>query len=43
MKNQNTVFIAIVSALAFALAPVTNAKPGPIKWPPPVNGERNAN
>ena len=25
MKNQNTVFIIIMSALAFALAPVTNA------------------
>ena len=23
-------------ALAFALAPVINAKPGPIKWPPPA-------
>ena len=38
MKNQNTVFITIVSALAFALAPVTNAKPGPVKWPPPPTG-----
>ena len=38
MKNQNTVFITIVSALAFALVPVTNAKPGPIKWPPPATG-----
>ena len=38
MKNQNTVFITIVSALAFALVPVTNAKPGPIKWPASRNG-----
>ena len=29
MKNQNIVFIAIVSALAFALAPVTQATPCP--------------
>src|SRR6476646_1452251 len=42
MKNQNTVFITIVSALAFALAPVTNAKPGPIKWPPPATGAEAA-
>jgi hypothetical protein len=38
MKNQNTVFITILFALAFALAPVTNAKPGPVKWPPPPTG-----
>lgn len=35
MKNQNTVFITIVSALAFALAPVTKAAPGPLRFPPP--------
>jgi hypothetical protein len=35
MKNQNTVFITIVSALAFALAPATKAAPGPLHWPPP--------
>jgi len=29
MKNQNTICIAIVLALAFALAPVTNATPTP--------------
>ena len=29
MKNQNTICIAIVLALAFALAPVTNAAPSP--------------
>ena len=29
MKNQNIVFIAIAFALAFALAPVTNAAPSP--------------
>jgi hypothetical protein len=42
MKNQNTLFITLVSALAFALAPVTNAKPGPIKWPPPPTGTEAA-
>ena len=42
MKNQNTVFITLVSALAFALAPVTNAKPGPVKWPPPPTGTEAA-
>ena len=35
MKNRNNVFITILVALAFALAPVTEAKPGPVKWPPP--------
>ena len=29
MKNQNIVFVAMVSALAFALAPVTKAAPTP--------------
>ena len=29
MKNQNTICIAVVLALAFALAPVTNAAPNP--------------
>jgi hypothetical protein len=29
MKNQNTICIAVVLALAFALAPVTNATPNP--------------
>ena len=29
MKNQNIVFVAMVSALAFALAPVTKAAPNP--------------
>ena len=42
MKNQNTIFITIVSALAFALAPVTNAKQGPVKWPPPPTGAEAA-
>jgi hypothetical protein len=36
MKNQNTVFITIVSALAFALAPVTNAAPNPEGGPDPI-------
>jgi hypothetical protein len=38
MKNQNTIFITIVSALAFALAPVTNAAPSPLRFPPPPTG-----
>ena len=38
MKNQNTVFITIVSALAFALAPITNAAPSPLRFPPPPTG-----
>ena len=39
MKNQNIVFIAIAFALAFALAPVTNAAPSPQGGPtyPPPN------
>jgi hypothetical protein len=36
MKNQNTVFITIVSALAFALAPVTKAAPSPGGGPDPA-------
>jgi hypothetical protein len=36
MKNQNTVLITIVSALAFALAPVTKAAPHPEGGPDPV-------
>jgi hypothetical protein len=35
MKHQNPVFIAIVFALAFALAPVTQAKPNPGGIPSP--------
>jgi hypothetical protein len=35
MKNRYNICITVV-ALAFALAPVINAKPGPIKWPPPA-------
>jgi len=42
MKNRNIVFITIVSALAFALALVANAKPGPVKWPPPATGAEAA-
>ena len=42
MKNQNTVFITLVSALAFALAPVTKAKQGPVKLPPPPTGTEAA-
>ena len=39
MKNKKTVFIAIVFALAFALAPVTKAAPSPGGGPthPPPN------
>ena len=36
MKNQNTVFITIVSALAFALAPVTKAEQNPEGGPDPI-------
>jgi hypothetical protein len=36
MKNQSTVVITIVSALAFALAPVTKAGPKPDGGPDPV-------
>ena len=42
MKNQNTIFITIVSALAFALAPVTKAAPGPLRFPPPPTGAEAA-
>ena len=42
MKDQNIVFIAIVFALAFALAPVTKAAPGPVRWPPPPTGPEAA-
>jgi hypothetical protein len=37
MKNQNTVFITIVSALAFALAPVTKAARNPEGGPDPIS------
>jgi hypothetical protein len=43
MKNQNTVFIAIVSALAFALAPVTKAAPSPGGGPDPAPANEHAN
>ena len=36
MKNQNTVFITLVSALAFALAPVTKAAQNPQGGPDPL-------
>ena len=38
MKNQNTIFITIVSALAFALAPVTKAEQNPEGGPDPIQG-----
>ena len=41
MKNRNNICIILV-ALAFALAPVTKAKPGPVKWPPPATGTEAA-
>ena len=37
MKNQNTVFITLVSALAFALAPVTKAAWNPEGGPDPIS------
>ena len=36
MKNRNNQLTAIVFALAFALAAVTKAAPGPIHLPPPA-------
>jgi hypothetical protein len=36
MKNRNTQLTAILFVLAFALAPVTKAAPGPIHLPPPA-------
>jgi hypothetical protein len=41
MKNQNPVFIAIVFALAFALAPVIQAGPAPGGGPLPASGAAN--
>ena len=38
MKNQNTIFITIVSALAFAHAPVTKAEQNPEGGPDPIQG-----
>jgi hypothetical protein len=43
MKNQNPVFIAIVFALAFALAPVTQAKPNPGGIPSPGSANEQPN
>jgi hypothetical protein len=44
MKNQNTIFITIVSALAFALAlaPVTKAVQNPQGGPDPIQGAATA-
>src|SRR3954463_1906421 len=36
MKNRNNICTTSLVALAFAFAPVINAKPSPIKWPPPA-------
>jgi hypothetical protein len=43
MKNQNIVFITMVSALAFALAPVTKAAPSPGGGPDPAPANERAN
>ena len=43
MKNQNIVFITILSALAFALAPVTNAEQSLEGGPDPVSSALSAN
>jgi hypothetical protein len=41
MKNRNTQFTAILFVLAFALAPIVQAKRGPIPFPtPPPATER---
>jgi hypothetical protein len=42
MKNQNTIFITIVSALAFALAPVTNGTQSPGGGPDPIQAAATA-
>jgi hypothetical protein len=42
MKNQHTVFITIMTALAFALAPVTNATQSPGGGPDPIQGVATA-
>ncbi|HEY3660466.1 MAG TPA: hypothetical protein VGK91_04490 [Candidatus Udaeobacter sp.] len=41
MKNRYNICITLV-ALAFALAPIINAKPGPVKFPPPPAGTEAA-
>src|SRR6478609_4272236 len=43
MKNQNIVVITIVSALAFALAPVTKAARNPEGGPDPASSALSAN
>jgi hypothetical protein len=45
MKNRNTKFTAILFALAFALAPIVQARPGPSPGPtrPPANEGVSAN
>jgi hypothetical protein len=41
MKNQNIVFTAILFVLAFALAPIVQARPAPLPFPtPPPATER---
>jgi hypothetical protein len=35
MKNRKNLCTATLVALAFAFAPVTNAAPGPLRFPPP--------
>jgi hypothetical protein len=42
MKNQNTVFIIIMTALAFALAPVTNGTQSPGGGPDPIQAAATA-
>jgi len=43
MKNQNIVLIAIASALAFALAPVTQAAPTPQDYGPTITIQNAGN
>jgi len=45
MKNRNTQFTAILLVLAFALAPIVQARPGPSPGPtrPPANERVSAN
>jgi hypothetical protein len=42
MKNRKNVCTATLVALAFAFAPVTNAAPGPLRFPPPPTGAEAA-
>jgi hypothetical protein len=38
MKNRNNIYTITLVVLSFALALGAEAKPGPVKWPPPPTG-----